>query len=747
MERREFLFRASGAVAVTLVGCGGSSESASTSPNVPAPGAPSPPPGAPAPSPTPVPPPTPSAPGLSTLTLHSTQAGTLPYLATVYPLEGAVPNGQTIVSADDPSLSASILSRWPDGSAQVAVLAGEANVAASGVRSIGLSSGSRTSAPLTAARVGQLVSQIACNFGASGSATLTSFGSPERVWWANERVICCRYRLPIGTGALEAVIDVHAFASNRALVEVVIENGKIDANASAPVRPATVTYINATVSVNGSTVATVSSPSVPMLPPRSRRVTEGYNNPSINGYLGGHEAFRAWYCSTWVGGDPQIEVTHDTASMRAHPWFWKPLEEPTTNFDTRYGKSFDTYEPWATCRLRAPAMDGTGDDEEIAMFTQTQIDYVVSGNKVARRAVLATGLAFHSLSINWRHGGTGEFSGQVPARSQLVGKTTSEGGAGTWPISATEPRYGGGNTHDGSHIPSTTLVPFLCRPSPCFIELAWKEFAWNHTNYGSNDGSHPYDQQRSRAWRSRNYAISIFLTPDIDANRKTGMRDALDAKRAQIDLFFNKPWNTLGVTYGLTNNSGNDWNNERVIGGVTWTTNAEYMEWFQCMAFASISRVKALRGAQGTAWDAMTVKRLELPVRRVNEATGGEWRTVSDIGWLGPYVAGSPPQINMGRGNFGEQMRATLTGTLPDTAGPFLFRAGSHSAWSQVGPDSGSGYSYSLQYFMSLCAAVEFGIPGAEVAWNKVLGNITNFSTWRLQTQTQHRFSRWPRNK
>jgi hypothetical protein len=338
----------------------------------------------------------------------------------------------------------------------------------------------------------------------------------------------------------------------------------------------------------------------------------------------------------------------------------------------------------------------------------------------------------------------------------LQNKTTSEGGAGSWPINTTEPLYGGGNTHDGSHIPSTMLVPFLCRPSPCFIDLAWKEFAWNHTNYGSNDGSHNYDQQRSRAWRSRNYAISIFLTPDADTNRKQGMRDALDAKRVHIQDFFDKPWNTLGVVFGLTDTSGSDWNNAKLVGGVPWTTNAEYMEWFQCFVYPAVSNVKVLRGAQAAVWDSMTTTRLAMPVRRVLESTGAEWRTVSDVGWLGQYVAGSPPTVNMGNGDFGEQMRATLAGTNPGTAGQFLFRDSDDNLvdrdtdWSEVGNEGGTpvGAQYSFQYFMALCAAVEAGVPNAEAAWSKMTGgNITNFSTWRLQTQTECRFSRWPRNK
>ena len=258
MKRREFLFRTSSAVAVALSGCGGSTE-ASPPPvaanQVPSSSA-SPPS---SPSLIPLPPPSgPSARGLPVLTLHGTQTGTFPYMATAFPLEGAVPNGQTIVSPDDPSLSAAVLSRWPDGSASVVVLAGQIGINANAPRQIALQAGTKASSALNPGRVGALVSSIAVSAGAVGSATLNAFASPEKIWWSNERVICCRYRLPVGNAGFEAIIDVHAFSSEHAFVEIVVENGKVDT--ATPTAPSAKSYIDATVVVNGKNVATVSNP-------------------------------------------------------------------------------------------------------------------------------------------------------------------------------------------------------------------------------------------------------------------------------------------------------------------------------------------------------------------------------------------------------------------------------------------------------------------------------------------------------
>ena len=169
-------------------------------------------------------------------------------MAAVFPLQGEVPRGTTLVSSDDPTLDCSVLSTWPDGSAAVLVLAGEATVSAGTSKQIRLQGGSGSRSALPASRVGQLVTRIVVNCGALGSAVITDFSRPAKTWWSNANVICCRYRAPVGSDpTLEAVVDVHAFAADRALVEIVVENCKM--NTTAPIAPPSKDY-TATVSVN-----------------------------------------------------------------------------------------------------------------------------------------------------------------------------------------------------------------------------------------------------------------------------------------------------------------------------------------------------------------------------------------------------------------------------------------------------------------------------------------------------------------
>lgn len=723
MKRREFLGTATSAVAVAVTGLGStdaappSTGSGTTTPSplshptVPVTGTAALPAG-------------PSGPGLSLLTLHASQTGTLPYLATVYPLEGAVPAGRVVESPDDPALRSSILSAWPDGSAQVVVLAGETAVTSGGNRSIRLHSGAARGKALTTAAIATRLNNIRVDFG-GGTQTLTNFAAGyDFIWWANAAVICARYRLPCGLGAIEAVIDLHAFSSGRVFVEVVIENGRVNADAATVTAPASQSYTNATVAVNGATIATVSSPAAGMTFPNSR------NSGTYTG-KGGHEAFRAWYCSTWIGGDPGIEVTHDTASLQAHPWFFRPAESSSQIMQSKYSQSYDSYAPWATCRLRVPGMGAGGDDQQIAMMTEEQSDYIITGNKYARAAVLATGLACHSANWHYRHA-----NGKVPTRTQMTGK--NQGQNYRWPRTETEPKW----DSTGAHTPFVAVVPFLCRPSPCFIEIAQKEFCWNATHYSSPDAAtHRYDEIRSRAWRLRNYAGAIWLTPDVDydgTRRKASLRAALVANVVHHNEFLDKSWNRLKLLYGLDPDARNRFG-------------SNFMNLFCVMSWTTIERVKVLRNVDQTAWTAMCNKFVDYPVRYINQASAGEWRAILYRQYMGEIVGDS---IDMGTGDFGERNRITYGASVPTATGPWLMDPGDASVtdWASMRQVRGTprwpnSYNYDAIFWAALCAAVERGGSAADTAWNRVINGITNLDTWKAGFRTYPRFNRWPRNK
>jgi hypothetical protein len=450
---------------------------------------------------------------LPTFTLHNSGTTvTRPYRATVFPTEGVVPTGQALTSPDDTNLRSSTIATWPDGSARVVIVAGSTQVSGGSTKTIRLRTATPQGTALTASRIQTLVSSVVVNFG-GGAQTLdnTALGSPTYVWWANSQVICARYYLSCGLGAMEAVIDIHAFATDYAEVEVVIENCKLTSSNPVATAPSPQSYTNATVAVNGTTIATQSDP--PAMTWQGQPIYVAST----------HEAFRAWYCSAEIrsgsvfvpstaeekASNFGFEVTHDTASMQAHPLFYKVVtpigfDPSTANKGSFQGVSqpygSDAYQPWYYGRIVGYNMGQGGDVDGIGLYTRWDAHYLQSGSKFMRRSVLANALCGLHYTINYRDSGTK----LVPTFAQLG---TNNRNSGTWPSVSADPAW------EAAHQPNLGLMAFFCKPSPCFIELTQKIATWIASFTNPTATPSAFLQTRGISWSMRNIGTSLFLTP------------------------------------------------------------------------------------------------------------------------------------------------------------------------------------------------------------------------------------------
>nr|MBA2413895.1 hypothetical protein [Burkholderiaceae bacterium] len=619
------------------------------------------------------------------------------YTAAVYPLQGLVAAGQNLDSPDDPTLRSSVVSKWPDGSASVVVVAGETGVTLGTSRAVRLRATAASSNALTAARVGQLVTNVTVDCGAAGSATLSNFATPSKIWWANERVVCCRYRAPVGAHpTLEAVIDIHAFSSNRALVEVVVENSKM--TTATPVAPAAVSY-TAAVTVNGALVATV---------------------PSV------HQAFRAWFASSWVGGDPGIDVSHDIASMQAHPLFFKVWKSGGSM--AQYAA--DAYQPWGVGRHPASGMGGGGDSSFIGPLPKWEVQYLQSGDNQVRRAVIASALSVLSFNVNYRDAATG----LVPTFDQLANKNQQQVGynaARAWPNNGTEPAW------EVAHHPAAGLMAFMCRPSPVFIEIAQKIAVWNGT-WSSDDGTFgTYYQTRGKAWCARSLAHAIFLTPDADAWKQAG-RSALFRNAQLLKTFQDDPRSVLGFVWDYSPTNLNDF--VAAYGGAGFIQPL-WEHHYLVAELHKVASAKLLTGAEQSALVAIADWVAAQPVRYVNEANGGQWRIL-----YYQTTAGRSTSINS-LPTWAEQFAWQYTEGPPPVAGPWMNGSWKSTTYSSARADDSAGAYYPSYFWAALVAAVERGLPGADAAWNKVMTNVTNLSTWSAGFGADPRWGAYPRNK
>jgi hypothetical protein len=659
--------------------------------------------------------------------VRSNAAGTYPYAATVLPLRGAVPSGYTLESPDDSSLATSILSQHDDGSAAVVVVAGSTTVAASSSKTLRLQAATSGAAtPLTAAAISAAVNSVAVDFGATyGKASITDFSSPERVWWANRQVICARYRAPAaapGATKLELVVDIHAYAGGRALVELVVENGKM--TSSSPVKPGGASYTAAVVSVNGATVTTVSGNGAP----------EGF-----------HEAFRSWYASTWIGGATGLRVTQSNTDLQAHPLLFKCIRSATQDMGTY---ASDAYTPWATGRHRASGMGNGGDHDSIGHLPKWETHFLQSGDYRAASATESNALCILGYNVGYRDTG-----GAVPTLAQVAGRDMAC--LHNWP-----------NTYAGdgpmgwevAHHPAVGLMAFVVRPSPVFIELAQKVAIWNGTWSVFVGDSGPLGgtvaptglfgavyQTRAKAWGIRSLTHAIFLTPDAHP-WKAPARNSLAQNVSYLSDFTTNSRSKLNVIYGGQLNWPGTEYNVRPAGAAFGTSNMQQS--YLLVTLHRMASARILTGADQAKADALADWTATWPARWVNEQPNGTWRYIS----IGMAMGRDPsPVTGPNSPDTWTSMRAySYPGQAPaSVAGPWM----SSSPWdepptlAEYGPDPVAGAFYPSYFWSALVAAVERNVTGASSAWTTVQANVNNLPGWLDGFGLDPRWGATPRNR
>lgn len=685
-----------------------------------------------------------------TLTLHNSAiTGPLPYMGTWYPNEGVVLSGYNVVSPDDSNLRGSILSTWPDGSAQVIVLAGSSTFATTNTtNTIRLRVGQPTGVNLTTNNIVAAVQTVAVNFGTPLSLTLTN-SNHDRIWWQNPEVICARYRLPItNKDGMEAVIDVHCFRGGRAFVEVVIENGKINTAGTATL-PVSQSYTAATVAVNGVDITSGGVNS-------SRPWHIGQGTPSTQTT---HEAFRAWYCSGWIGGDPGITVTHDTASLQSHPLFFEPSAASSYDFASYVpaGSSFktgtsqtpvsqtygsDTYGPWASGRHRYNGMGGTGDSVTIAYLPQWECSYIQTGSKHVANAVIQSGLSLLTFPIQYRDTG-----GAVPTITQMGSKTLSNTSGIPyvgWPF-ANYDYY----MWDYAHCPAVGLVAFLCRPSPCFIELAQKAAMFGSAAYSDRLFGYYYNT-RGKAWCYRNLAFSVFLTPDAHP-WKSSAETTLSANTTFFLGWKQSAENKLDVLWQYDLTSFRDEGDNPGFQASLWQHH------FVAVVTHKAASAKLLSGSNQSAMEELADWACGQAIRFVTESTGTEWRYAgnyhSNIGTQS-YTSGDLAPTMAQFNTWGQARAWNKSEAAPTTAGPFKVYSGEEpnvysSLWTDVSGnnETGAEINYTSIFWSAFVAAVERGLTNSDSAWTTVNANVINISTFLGNGSKDCRFSHYPRNK
>jgi hypothetical protein len=656
---------------------------------------------------------------VTVLSVSSSADGSRSFVASVFPLEGQVPAGSTLVSPDDGSLACSVLTRWNDGSAALMVAAGTS--AASNGQTVSvrlqLAKVDASSGQLSPDIVARVLRSVKLDLGALGTVEQTNFQVPERIWWANAQVICARYRLRAPQHAtLEGLVDVHAYADGRAFVEVVIENARMDTQ--SPLRPADAAY-DGKVYVNGLLAGSARSVDAPE---------------------GTHSAFRAWYACSWVGGDPGLAASQLHTDLQKHPLLFK-MDQAGTPMT---GYAGDTYTPWTAGRLRGDYMGGAGDHPEIGPLALWDAHFLQTGSPIAGRAAQINALAVLSYNVSYRDSTTG----LVPDGGQLVGRDQHV----NWP-STTNPNEA--RTWEVAHHPAAGLMAFAARPSPIFIEVAQRIVVWNATwsagpmgsanlqawnGSGITDSTGVYGfyyQPRGRAWCLRSLVHATFLSPDGSAWREGGKR-WLNLNRIYWAEWMRKP---AALALGIP------WANgpEQIVG--LPQNNWPWPSWqthFLIPELHKAASVKLLSGTQQTELETLADWVASFPIRWVNEQPNGGWRYIPYQQLLPTDAQGVMPN------NWAVAMAQIVSAPPPSAAGTWFMRDGDSAEYSNffgegVAGGGANGYYYISVWWAAFVAGVERGVPGSAQAWATLQRDLTNLQTWRKGFSSNPRFGAAPR--
>jgi len=688
---------------------------------------------------------------LTSVNIQPLVTDTLPYYGTWLPLEGEVVSGQSASSPDDTNLRGTVISTWPDGSAAMIVLAGLKAVTNGTPSNIRLEAGTPGGTTLTPSDIDAVVTGITVNVG-GGAQSINDFTTPEFIWWANPAVICARYVLSCNVGVMEAIIDIHLFADNRAFVEVVIENCRVTST-SSPALPSNQTYSGATVVVNGVTIETVTTPTNGQT---FAAPTDG--SGTMTWGTTAHEGLRAWYCKTWIGGDPQTVVTHDPAYLQQHPIFMEIARASSGyNMATNYGS--DAYTPFSHQRHAPSNMGGTGDNKWIGHLPLWETRYIQSCDKNAHKATTNSALGVLTFAINYRDSTTT----LVPSFSQIGSKSRN---ASTWPQASN----GGSDpaVWEVAHQPAAGLVAFLCRPSPCFIEVAQKVAVWSSSWTTPTSFMSKFYQTRGRGWAFRNLAHAIFVTPNSHSNNDiTGWRSACAAKLVidigAFDQFRTDASNFLEVVVdGDVGAYLDHCPNSGVSSEGVGFQNSLWQQWLSTTVIHCAHKTKILSGADQTALGTLADWIGNSVVRYINEMPGDEWKYIRHMTTCGQQNWNSSNGSAWGGGLYsGNTMDSLASWDLMDdwwmtdaVVATNNWKVSGNSTGTQR--DYASGWSndtvantslnYATWFWSAFVSAVERGISGADAAWTKV-NTLSGLSTWLDGYALDPRQGFYPRNK
>lgn len=596
--------------------------------------------------------------------------------------QGDVPSGNYITATGPSSFQAEVRNTWADGSVKYAVLSGVGGTSAVLSGTSTAPSGSNVAEPSTTATV-----QFSSPATTVSLATARTNGSMS---WSKTTAHKVReilgpvmsefhYYSPVsGDNHLAVWWFVRAYSNGSVEVETVVENGWLNV-ASSTSKSYTVTVV-----VDGTT---------------------RYGPTALT-----HLHHTRWQRTDWVGTDPAVTPSHDSAYLRST--YLVP------NYTTAYGAPssatlnalVQTAEPFAQAAFPSSmgAAGGGG-----CILNNWEALYVTSADARAYRSTIANSQAAGRYGIHYRD----ETTGNPPLYASYTtygydGSGISDCGSvlTTFPTGGTAPP-----NYAKSHARPMGYLAYLLTGRHSFREQV--EFQAQVSNFATNYTStfegvrYPHVASgafttRGAAWAIRSFAAAVVCVPDGDS--RAGQY------RAQLGKTFGyyganyTGQNALGILIGYSSYNS----------GVT-TDYTSFMEDSFTMASAWAYQVANEQlGSDRARADAFVLWRASHIVGRMGTQSGFCYRDAATytVRYASTDLSGtSAATFNAGVYSDWATVYTNTVGTNTCNASTTL-NGSSGGAPSILSTD---GYPYWGLVHTALAFAVDLGITGASDAWTR----------------------------
>lgn len=619
-----------------------------------------------------------------TFTLTSSTSGTLPFALGLAFRQGDIPAGQD-VAFSGATAKASILSRWPDGSARIALAAGTYTSAGSAVTVTPSAGSNAAGTALTGASVqsamGANTAVIDC--GSYGTATFSGsdFASPFKTHAATSAFGEFIYRKAVGSDAhLVAWIAVRLWASGAVEVLPWIENGYVNV-ASPTSKSATFAFTLGGTSRFSAAID---------LPARCR-------TPLVSGSTLSH----------WLGTDPVVTPTHDTVYLQQTALV--PAYQPVTPAPSIIATLPTTYTPLQQGVYRT-TMSDTGYHGSIGLLPQWDAVHLMAPTATTYGAVIRQGYSAGRYASHYRD----ETTNRPIKLTDHPTATTSTAAAAT---GTAAPVY------DTGHHPSMGYLAYLLTGRFYFMEEVQFLATYNYLRQQSNVTTIRQQDKglflsasgdctvRGAAWCNRTLAQAAIVSPDGDAvgaDLKTSLEENIAWNHARYVAQAN---NQFGLVEPYSSSYGSA-NGHQI--------EAPWQQDFYTAAFGfmlaaqpSISSTALTKLGQFFKWKAQWI------VGRLQPALADSW-LYADAAGYNAEVCATGADFGTGTGpwpaSWGEMYGWNFA--TPNTTDPGALRGGNFpgaaSYWGNLHP--------------AAAYAARLGVPLADQAWARLTA-ASNYAT------------------